>query len=174
VSAVPDLGPVLAFEVRLRPGADQDDGLAIVSAVSTALGALGGRATDTTVTDVARLRAERDEQARAAETYRAELERLHAEGRIYANADPWFTQHEDGSVTATWPEGVDRALIARELVDVFMALSKQWGDAQVEIARLRALLGEALDRWDSRCGETVSLGLEDPRIAEIRAEAGLS
>jgi hypothetical protein len=46
---------------------EQDDGLAIVSAVSTALGALGGRATDTTVTDVARLRAERDQQARDAD-----------------------------------------------------------------------------------------------------------
>ncbi len=90
---------------------------------------------------------------------------LDERGRLAPNADPWFTRHTDGRIDAHWPDGVQRALVARELVDQMatqggelehlrQTLALRDGElasANAQRDRLRGLLADALDLLPTTC-----------------------
>lgn len=82
----------------------------------------------------------------------------------YPGADPWFTLHEDGTITTSWPEGIDQALCSRDLIENVVA----------NVNKLRDLLREALDEMEI-CGTWFEIdpALRHAEITRIRREAGL-
>ena len=62
--------------------------------------------------------------------------------RLRALVDgPLVTRHADGDVTLTWPDGADRAVITRELLE---AVNNEHRRMRAEIARLRSDLSRGI------------------------------
>ena len=92
--------------------------------------------------------------------------------RHYPGANPWFVRNADGTVTGTWPEGVDCALVSRELLDGLVENMNTWTEASRKAAGQLAAARNDLKRERAKSAELeVMVGMLQARVEKLGGQA---